>query len=104
MGAMLTREGYNVLIADSGDPAIKTYNKHGAPIDLLLTDVVSPGMSGPMLADQLIEIQPNLRVLFMSGYDDTQVVQKYVVERGFSLLIKPFTLDQLREKVKTSLT
>ncbi len=100
VGAMLTREGYKVLIADSGDPAIKTFTKHAAPIDLLLTDVVSPGMSGPMLADHLIEMQPNLRVLFMSGYDDTQVVQKYVVERGFSLLTKPFTLDQLRDKVR----
>ena len=103
VGAMLTREGYKVLISDSGEPAIKTYSKHGSPVDLLLTDVVSPGMSGPMLADQLIEMQPNLRVLFMSGYDDTQVVQKYVVERGFSLLTKPFTLDELRAKVRSTL-
>ena len=103
VGAMLSREGYNVLVSDSGDHAIRTFVKHGAPVDLLLTDVVSPGMSGPVLADQLIELQPNLRVLFMSGFDGTQVVQKYVREKGFSLLTKPFTMDQLRAKVRETL-
>lgn len=104
VGAMLTREGYKVLVSDSGDPAIKTYTKHGGPVDLLLTDVVSPGMSGPMLADRLVELQPNLRVLFMSGFDSTQVVQKYVLEKGFSLLVKPFTMEQLRQKVRETLS
>ena len=103
VGAMLTREGFKVLIADSGDPAVKTFIKHGSHVDLLLTDVVSPGMSGPMLADQLLELQPDLRVLFMSGYDGTQVVRHYVVERGFSLLIKPFTMEELRGKVGEAL-
>ncbi len=103
VGAMLSRENFKVLVSDSGEQAMKAYIKHGAPVDLLLTDVVSPGMSGPVLADQLLELQPNLRVLFMSGFDSTQVVQKYVLERGFSLLIKPFTMEQLREKVKEAL-
>ena len=103
VGAMLTREGYRVLSADSGEPALKTYAKHGSKIDLLLTDVVSPGMSGPMLADRMLELQPDLHVLFMSGYDGTQVVQRYVLERGFSLLIKPFTMEQLSAKVKDAL-
>ncbi len=100
VGAMLSRDKYQVLISDSGETALRTFTKHGAPIDLLLTDVVSPGMSGPVLADQLLELQPNLRVLFMSGFDSTQVVQHYVLERGFSLLTKPFTMEQLREKVR----
>jgi DNA-binding NtrC family response regulator len=103
VGAMLTRDGYDVLVSDSGDQAIKTFRKHGSKIQLLLTDVVSPGMSGPMLADALLEVQPDLHVLFMSGFDNTQVVQHYVVERGFSLLIKPFTMDQLRDKVREAL-
>ncbi len=104
VGAMLSREGYNVLSADSGEPALKTYRKQGTKIDLLLTDVVSPGMSGPVLADRLLELQPDLHVLFMSGYDNTQVVQRYVLERGFSLLIKPFTMEQLSAKVKDALS
>ena len=100
VGAMLTREGYKVLVSDSGEPAIKTFLRQTARIDLLLTDVVSPGISGPMLADRLLEVQPQLRVLFMSGFDTTQVVQHYVLERGFLLLIKPFTMEQLLDKVR----
>ncbi|MDQ6704633.1 MAG: response regulator [Acidobacteriota bacterium] len=99
VSAMLTRSGYKLLMSDSGDNALKIFKKNDVPIDLLLTDVVAPGMSGPMLADQLTEIQPSLRVLFMSGYDQSQVVRKYVVERGFALLIKPFTVEQLEAKV-----
>ncbi len=100
VGAMLSRDGYKVIVSDSGEPALKTFSKQAATVDLLLTDVVSPGMSGPVLADQLIEMKPGLRVLFMSGFDSTQVVQRYVLERGFALLIKPFTMEQLRDKVQ----
>jgi DNA-binding NtrC family response regulator len=64
-------------------------------VDLLLTDVVAPGMSGPMIADQIALMRPDIKVVFMSGYDGTQVVQRYVVEKGYSLLIKPFTMEQL---------
>ena len=100
--AMLAPVGYNVIIADDGEQAIKLFRKE-SQIDLLLTDVVAPGMSGPMLAEQLSQLNPSLRVLFMSGYDATQVVQKFVVEQGYSLVIKPFTSEQLREKVRTML-
>ena len=103
VGAMLSREGHSVVISDSGDHALRAYQKTESHIDLLLTDVVSPGMSGPVLADRLSAQQADLRVLFMSGYDGTQVVQRYVVERGFSLLVKPFTMEQLREKVRDAL-
>jgi two-component system cell cycle sensor histidine kinase/response regulator CckA len=103
VGAMLTREGHSVVISDSGEHALNAYEKHQGHVDLLLTDVVSPGMSGPVLADRLTEVQSDLRVLFMSGFAGTHVVQRYVVERGFSLLIKPFTMDQLREKVQSVL-
>src|SRR5271154_1298031 len=82
VGAMVTHFGYSVLTADSGDHALAIYKNHKAPIELLITDVVAPGMSGPMLADKLTLIQPDLRVLYISGYDNTNVVQKYVVNRG----------------------
>jgi len=99
VGAMLTRNGYRVLIADSGENAIRLFKIH-PDIDLLLTDVVATGMSGPMIADQIAALNPSIKVLFMSGYDGTQVVQRYVVEKGYSLLIKPFTMEQLLSKVK----
>ena len=99
VGAMVTQFGYSVLTADSGDHAITVYKNHKSPIELLITDVVAPGMSGPMLADKLSAIQPDLKVLYISGYDNTHVVQKYVVEKGHVLLSKPFTMDQLKAQV-----
>ena len=98
VGAMVGQFGYNVLTADSGEHALTLYRNH-APIELLITDVVAPGMSGPMLADKLTAMQPALRVLFISGYDNTHVVQKYVVEKGHALLAKPFTVAELKAKM-----
>jgi DNA-binding NtrC family response regulator len=103
VSAMVTRQGHHVLTAESGDAALEEYEKHKGPIDLLLTDVVAPGMSGPVLADKLAEKQPGLKVLFMSGYDNTSVVQRYVVERGYDLLHKPFTAEELAGKVQEML-
>jgi DNA-binding NtrC family response regulator len=102
VAAMLTRNGYRVLIADSGENAIRLF-RINPDIDLLLTDVVATGMSGPVIADQIAALNPDIKVLFMSGYDGTQVVQRYVVEKGYSLLIKPFTMEQLASKVKAVL-
>jgi DNA-binding NtrC family response regulator len=99
VGAMVGTFGCNVLTADSGEHALTLY-KNNHPIELLITDVVAPGMSGPMLADKLTELQPGLKVLYISGYDNTHVVQKYVVEKGHELLAKPFTADELRNKVR----
>ena len=100
VGAMVGRYGFDVLTADSGDHALTLLKHRKRPIDLLLTDVVAPGMSGPMLADKVTEMQPGLKVLFMSGYDNTQVVQRYVVEKGYALLHKPFTVEELGRKVE----
>ncbi len=99
VSAMVTQFGFNVLTADSGDHALTIYKKHKSPIELLITDVVAPGMSGPMLADKLTAIQPDLKVLYISGYDNTHVVQKYVVEKGHALLSKPFTMEELQAKM-----
>jgi CheY-like chemotaxis protein len=102
VAAMLVRNGYRVVSADSGENAIRLF-KNNPDTDLLLTDVVAPGMSGPMIADQVASLKPDIKVLFMSGYDGTQVVQRYVVEKGYSLLIKPFTMEQLERKVRAVL-
>ncbi len=69
----------------------------------MLVDVVMPGMSGPMLVDRLRELDPGLPVLFMSGFHERQVVQRYVLEQGYKILNKPFSLKELREAVKLSL-
>jgi len=100
--AMLTRNGYRVLTADTGENAVRLFRNYTG-VELLLTDVVAPGMSGPMIADEIAALKPDIKVLFMSGYDGTQVVQRYVVEKNYSLLIKPFTMEQLEKKVRETL-
>jgi DNA-binding NtrC family response regulator len=97
--AMLSRNGYRVLTADSGENAVRLF-RNNPGVDLLLTDVVAPGMSGPMIADQIAALRPDIKVVFMSGYDSTQVVQRYVVEKGYSLLIKPFTMEQMGRMIE----
>jgi DNA-binding NtrC family response regulator len=99
VGAMVKQSGYMAITADSGEHALTLFKNQKEPLGLLITDVVQPGMSGPMLADRLTALQPGLKVLYISGYDNTHVVQKYVVEKGHALLPKPFTVDQLRAKV-----
>ena len=100
VSAMVGQSGYSVMTADSGEHALTLYKNHKGQIDLLITDVIAPGMSGPMLADKLAEFQPDLKVLYISGYDNTHVVQKYVVEKGHALLTKPFTLEEMQNKVR----
>jgi two-component system cell cycle sensor histidine kinase/response regulator CckA len=100
---VLTEFGYKVITASSGTKAMALVAKMDSPPDLLLTDVVMPGMSGPVLADQLLARFSGARVLFMSGYDERQVVQRYVVEKGFALIIKPFQLHNLCAAVKKAI-
>ena len=100
--SILTDQGYEVIATRSANDAIKALGRLGHTPDLLLTDVVMPGMSGPMLVDHLLRIAPDLKVLFMSGYDDRQVVRRYVVERGFHLISKPFTPKELRREIRAA--
>lgn len=100
---VLTEYGYKVVTASSGAKAVALIEKMESPPDLMLTDVVMPGMSGPMLADQLLAKFSGARVLFMSGFDERQVVQRYVVEKGFTLITKPFQLHNLCAAVKKAI-
>lgn len=100
---VLRSAGYHVLTADGGWRAIETYESLGAPIHLLLTDVIMPDLTGPVLAERLRSLQPDLQVLFISGFHDADLVQRFVSNKGFSLLPKPFTVDGLLREVKLSL-
>jgi DNA-binding NtrC family response regulator len=98
--AILSDQGFSVILAKGAESAIRTFERMPQKPDLILTDVVMPGMSGPMMVDHMLQIDPHIRVLFMSGYDERQVVQKYVIEKGFALISKPFTLQRLGASVK----
>ena len=96
--------GYHVLLADSGWSAIHAYENAHERIHLLLTDVIMPDLTGPVLAERLCARQPDLQVLFISGFHDADLVQRFVTLKGFSLLPKPFTVDGLLRVVEESLS
>jgi len=92
--------GYRVLEADCGPQALSVAVSCGGPIDLLITDVVMPGMTGPDLARQLRERVPQLKVLYMSGYTDDVAARHGVAQEGVAYLQKPFGTDTLALKVR----
>ena len=98
--SFLTDHGFKVITASSGEEALRVAEFHGKPIDLLVTDVVMPGMNGRALADRLLAKQPNLKVLYISGYTDSFIAGHGVLEEGTFLLHKPFTEEVLIRKVR----
>jgi two-component system, cell cycle sensor histidine kinase and response regulator CckA len=99
----LTRCGYTVLQARDGVEAVSLVKNHTSPIDLLITDVVMPHMSGGQLANEMESLRPETKVLFVSGYAGQTVVNHNVVDVESNFLQKPFTLRQLARKVRTAL-
>jgi two-component system cell cycle sensor histidine kinase/response regulator CckA len=95
--------GYTVLGAASAEEAIQTANSFTGTIDLLLTDVIMPGMSGRQLAENILSTRPHTRIVYMTGYTDDMVVQHKVLEPGVKLLQKPFSRDDLGLKVRSTL-
>jgi CheY-like chemotaxis protein len=94
---LLQRQGYTVLVAANADEALQLFDRN-ASIDVLLTDVVMPGASGPELTRQLVERRPALKVIYMSGYTEEAIVQHGVLNRGIAFLQKPFSSETLGQK------
>ncbi len=97
---LLTKAGHRVITASNGERALEKVRKMANAPDLLLTDVVMPGLSGPMIAEQLREQFPTLKILFISAFEDRQVVRRYVKDPGYELISKPFHIEELSSKVK----
>ena len=97
---ILMQAGYHVLDAKGGEEAIRVCSAHAGQIDLLLTDVVMPEISGKEVADRLLELRPALRVIFMSGYTDEAIVQHGVLDANVEFIQKPFTWIALTKKVR----
>ncbi len=100
-GMMLDRLGYRVATAESPGEAVRMVENGGVgPIDLLLTDVVMPGMNGRELCDTLLRVYPTLKCLFMSGYTADVIARHGVLEEGVAFINKPFSIRDLGAKVR----
>src|SRR6267143_7281160 len=97
---VLNALGYQVLVARTGKEAIQIVADHKGPIDLIATDVVMPEMNGSQLVAKVLEARPGIRVLFMSGYTDDEVMRRGVIDGQTAFLQKPFTPDLLAHKVR----
>ena len=96
----LRNKGYTILEADCAETAIELMQQHGTQVEVIITDVIMPGMNGPTMIDKLTPHYPHVKVVFISGYAEDVFVNNYGTERSFNFLAKPFTLKQLASKVK----
>ena len=96
----LSNKGYKIIEADCAETALELMAEHGKTVELIITDVIMPGMTGPSMIEKIMPDFPNIKVIFMSGYAEEAFVDNYGTDRDFNFLAKPFTLKQLASKVK----
>ena len=98
--AVLAERGYEVLCAPHGSEALRLAEEYPGKIDLMLSDIIMPQMHGPQLARELQSIRPNTKVLFVSGYSDSDISDQGILAPDVRFLEKPFTPETLGKKVR----
>jgi CheY-like chemotaxis protein len=98
--SVLESLGYRVLNAADGEEALALEARHGGPIDLMLTDVVLPGMTGKQVAERLKVLRPETRALFTSGYPQDVIADHGLVDRDVAYIAKPYSPNDLAAKVR----
>jgi len=101
VGRALVGQGYSVTEAANGDAALKIVQRQQKKFQLLVTDVVMPGLSGPELAARVQGLDPDIRVLYMSGYTGDALTGRGVRQKGIGFIQKPFTSEDLASRVRT---
>jgi len=101
---MLEDAGFAVLPASGGEEALALARRGNAPIDLLLTDIVMPEMSGVELADRLERERPDMRILFMTGYAEEVIVNEGILGKRRECIGKPFTREEITKRVRKILS
>lgn len=96
----LVNMGYEVKVAVSGEDALQVLSQTETAFDLLITDMIMPGMNGQELAEQILSHFPTIKVLYSSGYTDNHIVNEGFLEEGLYFLQKPYTISALSEKVR----
>jgi signal transduction histidine kinase len=97
---VLARAGYGVMTASNGIDALNVCQKHSEKIHLVLTDVVMPEMGGRVFAEQVVKTRPDIKILYMSGYTDDTIGNHGILDPGTHLIAKPFSLIDLKRKVR----
>jgi CheY-like chemotaxis protein len=100
---VLRTKGYRVLEAREGAEALDLLRQHGGPVDLLITDIIMPGLGGPALVERLGPSVPDMRVLYITGYSEEAIRLEGMLPAGGDLLEKPFTAHELAERVRQTL-
>jgi two-component system cell cycle sensor histidine kinase/response regulator CckA len=100
---LLVAQGFRVLDAGDGNGALEVAERHEGRIDLLLTDILMPGMNGGELARRLLLARPGVRVIFMSGYSTEAVSSNGVLTPGAKFLQKPFSVEELTSRLQEAL-
>jgi PAS domain S-box-containing protein len=100
MRTILKQKGYKILEAENGEDALRISEEHEGRIDLMITDVVMPKMSGKEVAERLQPLYPQMKVIYMSGYTDDAIVHHGVLAAGLNFLEKPFSSEGLARKVR----
>ncbi len=98
--AILKQRGYTVLVAESGKDALEKLRQHKAPLHLVLTDVIMPGMNGKELFNKLSALRPGIKVLYMSGYAGNVIQHHGITGNGIHFIQKPFSVSTLASKVR----
>lgn len=101
---MLEEYGFTVLQASGGEKALSILRREDVSIDLLLTDIVMPEVSGVELADRLERERPGMRILFMTGYAEEAVIGEGILGKNRECIGKPFTQEQIARKVREILS
>jgi len=101
--AILKKIGYSVVLAESPTEALAVFEKETTPIDLMITDVVMPQMSGAELVAKINKIKPELKVLFMSGYTENVIVRQGVLKEDIHFIQKPFIMNDFARKVREAI-
>jgi len=97
---VISGQGYNVLVANDGQEALTIFKSHEGPIDLMVTDVMMPGMSGDELAERVRELAPALKVIYLSGYTANAIAARGILQPGVHLIQKPFEPNALLAKIR----
>jgi DNA-binding NtrC family response regulator len=100
VAGILAHSGYEVLVAEDVDVALAHAGSRRGEIDLLLSDVVMPDADGPEVSRRISQLQPGLRVLFMSGYSEAAIAANGVLQPGAAFIQKPFSMADLTDRVR----